>query len=66
MHILTHRDYKSMHKTFTGSNQTKILVLRKESEQKDLSIFKKLIAINIYWERKRKNQFSLVECHWVY
>jgi hypothetical protein len=44
--------------------QDRDLALRKGSEDRVTPLTKKLFSIITYW--KRENQFSSMECHWVY
>lgn len=54
IHIWTHRDSDSMHKTFTDSNQTKILTLRRRYEQNS-TLAKNLAICNWYLLREGKS-----------
>lgn len=56
IHIETHRDYDSIYKHCTGSNQTKFLQKRRETGYKALPLVKKIFVINVFWERE--NRFS--------
>jgi len=63
-HTGTHRDYDYMHKTCMVSSQRKIRPLRQASRQKVTPLTENLCVTITCQETQ--NQFSPMECHWVY